>query len=298
MENTFSDLLRDLRERRGYTVNQLAIKSGVSAAHISRLENELRSAPKSMTIKKLASVLGNYNELMEAAGHVAEHNAFDLLDALEDNNTQLTAGGQALTPDQRLAIARVLDNPSVLNIAPKPTVPLLGSIRAGVPLMSEQNIIGEVDITADLVSKADFALQVKGDSMVGAGISEGDIVICKQAEVAAHGQIVVALVNADETTLKFYIKENGKAVLRAANPRYEDIDIKPGDEIQGYVVMVRKEPPTINTYKEFLYYQNELQDWNEVLEAAITGGIKPDFAKQLIETQISLAKQLAKRKSP
>lgn len=108
----------------------------------------------------------------------------------------------------------------------------------------------------------------------------------------------MALVNHDETTLKFLIKENGREVLRAANPRFEDIALKQGDEIQGYVVKVMKEPPTINTYKEFLYYKNELQDWNEVLEAAITGGIKPDFAKQLIETQIALATQLAKRKSP
>lgn len=77
MEKSFSDLLRELREKRGFTVNQLALKSGVSAAHISRLENERRSVPKPKTINKLANVLGHYEELMAAAGYLPEQNDCD-----------------------------------------------------------------------------------------------------------------------------------------------------------------------------------------------------------------------------
>lgn len=79
MEKSFGDLLRELREKRGFTVNQLALKSGVSAAHISRLENERRSVPKPKTINKLANVLGHYEELMAAAGYLPEqdHNPSD-----------------------------------------------------------------------------------------------------------------------------------------------------------------------------------------------------------------------------
>lgn len=72
MEDNFGELLRQLREKRNYSVNQLALKSGVSSAHISRLENEKRSVPKPTTIKKLANVLGCYNELMRAAGYKEE----------------------------------------------------------------------------------------------------------------------------------------------------------------------------------------------------------------------------------
>ena len=69
-----------------------------------------------------------------------------------------------------------------------------------------------------------------------------------------------------------------------------------GDEIQGYVVKVMKEPPTINTYKEFLYYKNELQDWNEVLEKAVTQGIQPNFVMQFIDNQILMATKFARNK--
>lgn len=60
-------------------------------------------------------------------------------------------------------------------------------------------------------------------------ISDKDIAVCKEDKDAVTGQIVVALVNNDETTLKYYFRENGHAVLRAANPKYKDIELKLGD---------------------------------------------------------------------
>ena len=163
-------------------------------------------------------------------------------------------------------------------------IPILGTIRAGIPLLSEQNVIGHLDIPSDIVNKADFALVVNGDSMIGAGISDRDIVICKQQEVAINGQIVVALVNTDETTLKFYIKDNGQAYLRAANPEYPDFELKPGDKIQGYVLRVQKEAPSPNSYREYLYFRDgHLYEWNEVVEKATSYGIKPDKVKSILD---------------
>jgi transcriptional regulator with XRE-family HTH domain len=70
MKNIFGEYLKELREKRGYTVNKLALKSGVSAAHISRLENGVRPAPSPKIIDKFAMVLGNYEGLMQAAGYI------------------------------------------------------------------------------------------------------------------------------------------------------------------------------------------------------------------------------------
>lgn len=105
-------------------------------------------------------------------------------------------------------------------------IPVLGTIRAGEPLYAEQNKIGYLPFPK-LSEKVTFALKVNGDSMVGEGIYEGDLVLIRrQSYIDFNGQIICALVNGEETTLKkFFKKEDGKIVLRAANPAYPDIVI-------------------------------------------------------------------------
>lgn len=218
----------------------------------------------------------------------------ELADILDNKDIEITEGGEPLTPDKRKRFVQAIKDPDSVGIVNQ--VPVLGSIRAGIPLLSEQNIIGSVDIPAEIKGKADFALQVNGDSMIGAGIAEGDYVICKEDRTPYHGQIVVALVSGDETTLKYFIKENGHDILRAANPEYKDIQLKPGDKIQGRVVKVYKEPPPINAYRDFIYLRDEhLLEWNEVIEQAINNGIKPSVFREFIDMQVELAKRLAKK---
>lgn len=220
----------------------------------------------------------------------------ELADLLENNDIMVTASGKPLEHDLRLSLLRFIDK-SVIN-AKVFSVPMLGIVRAGVPLLSQQNIIGEMDIPADLEGHVDFALEVRDDSMIGAGIAEYDIVLCKEVHIANNGDIVVALVNDDETTLKFYIQENGHAVLRAANPNYEDIRLNDGDQIQGRVVKVYKDPPSINLYRTFIHLQEEhLVDWNEVIETAIAGGVQPGFVKQFVENTIAMTANFAMKKS-
>lgn len=74
MRKNFGEILKAARTAQYLSINQLSETSGVSTAHISRLENELRSVPKPETIKKLAAILGNYEELMEAAGYIKSDN--------------------------------------------------------------------------------------------------------------------------------------------------------------------------------------------------------------------------------
>jgi len=123
------------------------------------------------------------------------------------------------------------------------SVPILGQIAAGVPIAAIQNEIGRVDAPPDLLAGGDhFALEVKGDSMIGAGILDGDVVIIRRGDTAESGDIVVALVDEEEATLKRLRKRGNSIALEAANPAYETRIFGPDRvQIQGKLVaMIRR----------------------------------------------------------
>jgi len=106
-----------------------------------------------------------------------------------------------------------------------PKLPLLGQIAAGGPLLAEENVEDEIAVPETL--RGDFLLRVKGDSMVGAGILEGDIVVVRRAQDAQNGEIVVALAGEDETadeaTVKRFFRESGRIRLQPENAALEPI---------------------------------------------------------------------------
>jgi repressor LexA len=120
-------------------------------------------------------------------------------------------------------------------------VPVLGRVPAGKPLFSEENIEGILSIPDDMGSGKLFALQVKGDSMIGAGILDGDKVIVKQQGTAENGEIVCAMING-EATLKRFFKKDGVITLKAENDKYAPIAVSEGEfRIAGRVVgLLRK----------------------------------------------------------
>ena len=120
-------------------------------------------------------------------------------------------------------------------------VPVLGKVAAGKPLLSEENIEGTITIPDDIGSGERFALQVKGDSMIGAGIMDGDRVILKQQGTAENGEIVCALING-EATLKRFFKKDGMVTLKAENEKYAPIVVSEGEfRIAGRIVgLLRK----------------------------------------------------------
>ena len=115
------------------------------------------------------------------------------------------------------------------------SLPLLGRIAAGTPIEALSDPTNHLEIPASMVGSGDhFALEIVGDSMVGAGILDGDTVVIQRAETARHGEIVVALINQQEATLKTLLKEPGRVGLEAANPRYETRYFSTGEvEVQG-----------------------------------------------------------------
>ncbi|MDA0800959.1 MAG: transcriptional repressor LexA [Proteobacteria bacterium] len=115
------------------------------------------------------------------------------------------------------------------------SLPLLGRIAAGTPIEALSDPTNHLEIPASMVGSGEhFALEIVGDSMVGAGILDGDTVVIQRAETARHGEIVVALINKQEATLKTLLKEPGRVGLEAANPRYETRYFSTGEvEVQG-----------------------------------------------------------------
>ncbi len=121
-------------------------------------------------------------------------------------------------------------------------IPILGRIAAGAPIEALQNEIGRVPAPADLGPGEHFALEVKGDSMIQAGILEGDVVILRRGDSAESGDIVVALIDQEEATLKRLRKRGNSIALEAANPAYETRIFGPDRvHIQGKLVaMIRR----------------------------------------------------------
>ncbi len=122
-------------------------------------------------------------------------------------------------------------------------IPILGQIAAGVPIEAIQSEIGRITPPEDLLGSGDhFALEVKGDSMIQAGILDGDVVLIKRTDTADSGDIVVALVDNEEATLKRLRKRGNSIALEAANPAYETRIFGPDRvRVQGKLVaMIRR----------------------------------------------------------
>jgi len=103
-------------------------------------------------------------------------------------------------------------------------IPIVGTVAAGVPILSEENWEGTLTLHKPSLKKnrVYFAVKVRGDSMQGAGIMDGDMAVIEKQGVAANGEIVVAVVD-EAVTLKRFYKENSRIKLQAENPDYKPI---------------------------------------------------------------------------
>lgn len=121
-------------------------------------------------------------------------------------------------------------------------LPLIGRVAAGYPILAEENIERYVSIPRALIKSEGryFALRVRGDSMIEAGIHDDDLVIVQSTQSAYNRDIVVALVN-EEVTVKRLIQDQQKIYLKAENPSYNDIVPDSEWSIQGKVVGLIRE---------------------------------------------------------
>lgn len=129
-------------------------------------------------------------------------------------------------------------SPDIAAIGDVVTVPVMGRIAAGTPISAIQQESHSVSVPAELIAGGEhFALEVRGDSMIEAGIFDGDTVLIKRSDSADNGEIIVALVDDEEATLKRLRKRGGSVALEAANPTYETRIFGPDRvKIQGKLV--------------------------------------------------------------
>ncbi len=120
-----------------------------------------------------------------------------------------------------------------------PQVPILGQVTAGAPILAVEAIEGYIPYEQAGGYGDFFALRIKGDSMIGAGILDGDHIIVRQQNTAKRGQIVVALLE-DEATCKTFTVEDGHVWLMPENPDYEPIDGE-NAHILGVVVALHRD---------------------------------------------------------
>jgi repressor LexA len=119
-------------------------------------------------------------------------------------------------------------------------VPLVGDVAAGTNVLAQENVEEVLPLPADFTGEGDlFMLRVRGDSMIEAGILDGDFVVCRSQAKAENGDVVVAGIPGDEATVKTFTTQGKSVVLLPANPRLEPMEFAPEDvNVFGRVVTV------------------------------------------------------------
>ncbi len=140
--------------------------------------------------------------------------------------------GQRSTLNPPPGMAANDDNPGFASI------PVMGRIAAGTPISAIQHNTHSISVSPEMLGGGEhYALEVKGDSMIEAGILDGDTVVIQKASTATPGEIVVALVDDEEATLKTFRRNGSMIALEAANPAYETREFGPDRvDVQGKLV--------------------------------------------------------------
>ena len=182
------DMIKRQREKLGFSQRQLSYMSGVSNTEIKRIEDGDRKQPSQEILKKLATPLRiNYEDMLRTAGYY---------------------------------VSKV---PGAIPVDDVVRVPIYGEIRAGNPMLVREEAIGYEYIGSDDVRGGEyFFLRVKGDSMIGARIHEGDLVLVRKQPVLEEGQIGVFMIDR-EATIKTFHRQGNIAILTPENPEYKPV---------------------------------------------------------------------------
>src|SRR3954469_20431723 len=144
------------------------------------------------------------------------------------------------TKPRAIEVRYDVESGSTAERRPARHVPLVGDVAAGTDVLAHENVEEILPLPADFTGDGDlFMLRVRGDSMIDAGILDGDYVVARAQTTADKGDIVVAGLPGEEATVKTYSRKGGKVVLTPSNPRLKPIELDPADAaIFGKVVTV------------------------------------------------------------
>ena len=189
--------IRARREQLGLTTNRAARKIGCTPTTLKRWEEGDIKSIKTSRMKEIADALST-------------------------------------TPEALLGLdTKVVPVEDILPIPAMRTVPILGEIACGTPALAEENFDGLANIPASV--KADFALRVKGDSMINARLYDGDLVFIEQQDDVENGSIAAVLIG-NEATIKRVYKYEGRLELRPENPMYAPINIEGPDLLNVRII--------------------------------------------------------------
>lgn len=221
------DLIKNYRREHGYSMDQFAKQSGLSKAYISILERNVNPVngkpviPSLETIKAVSQAIGiDFNDVI----------------AMLDGNQPVSL------KDEKTA--SLGDLPGATPMNPQNVAPLLGTVRAGLPMYAEENIEGYIPIRQTDGAQY-FWLHVRGDSMNAAGMDDGDQILVRVQPEVENGEIAVVMVNGDEATVKSFRQEGDLVILtpRSMNPVHQPqiYDLKKIPvRVAGKVVECRK----------------------------------------------------------
>ena len=211
---TLGDYVKQYRTGHGMNMRDFAAQCGVSAGYISMLENNRN--PK--TGEPITPTIENYAKLAAGMGMTAG----ELMAAVEDTI--------ALPARQELPRGAI---PFECNYM----APVLGRIPAGYPALAQDEIIGYHPVNVPNPEEC-FWLVVHGDSMIDAGIQQGDQVLIRKQPAADNGQIVACRMNGDDATLKRFHQQGDAVILYPANSKYQPIIVPKGDFENGYASII------------------------------------------------------------
>lgn len=198
--------------------------------------------------KRQREVLDYVTQFIEVHGYapsyreIASHFGYGSVATVAEHIDSLVGKGMLQKGDNEArSIQLVKDDMDVSNTV---SLPIMGLVAAGQPIETLGQHAETLEVPPFMVGRRNsYVLQVKGDSMIDEQITTGDYVVVQEKEVPSNGEMVIALINGGEATLKRYYKEKGHIRLQPSNAAMEPIIIKPGTplEIQGVVIgLIRK----------------------------------------------------------
>ncbi len=253
---------------------------GIDHSTIARWERgDVKPMPENL--RKIAPFLGlPYEELMAATGYIS-----GIPEPETGTNYPTT---RKVTEKLNSLFKEQIALPYYqIHVGSVARIPLLATIRAETPIT---DLAPDEYVEVPMHIHADFAVRMSDDGMSWAGITEGDIAVCRDAaamEVRSGQMVAASLAEAGwEVTIKFYVEQDDQKLLRSANPSHKDTPLD-GKEyrIAGVVVKFLKEPPTIDEYQRFLTDLIKASGgWASLLTQAAGVGLSPDDLKKYVET--------------
>ena len=182
--------------------------------------------PKQKQILNFIEDFIQENEYAPSYREIADHFGFSSVATVAEHVENLKLKGYLSTDDSGYRSLKVVgveidQDSNFLGMA----IPLLGAIQAGKPIEAIRTS-ETLEVPRDMMAKNVFALRVKGDSMIEDAIMEGDFVVVEPCQSPKNGDIVVALINKDEVTLKRFYREKDHIRLQPANKNYKPIRVK------------------------------------------------------------------------